>query len=181
MTRSPIGHHGPTHMADGEDPIPSVGPPLIAYGQTGVATVPSIAGGASALVSFDGAVASSDTAKALWIPSGGNPNVFLEFPAPAQAWVLVQAGCSWPAGTNVDCRIVGSGGHDFLHDGFNSMQGYDADISANQGPTLRDFAIFNFNLGGPMDIGVRLTNADVGASAPYLVDVTFTAFIGLSI
>ena len=25
MTRAPIGHHGPTHMIDGEDPVPGIG------------------------------------------------------------------------------------------------------------------------------------------------------------
>lgn len=25
MTRAPIGHHGPTHMPDGEDPVPGIG------------------------------------------------------------------------------------------------------------------------------------------------------------
>lgn len=152
-----------------------------AFGTCGLGDIPNVPSGGSALVSFT-TVRTSDATKAAWSNNGGATNDTLLFKNPANGWVQLMVGCSWPAGTKIDCRIFSPDGYDFLHDGFDSMSGYDAVPSLTfNGPNLMDFTIMDFNQLADVQVHVRLSNSDAAASAPEYLQFAVTYFTGLGL
>ena len=153
--------------------------PVVAYGILAPSTVPNVAAGGTAFVSF-GTANTSDATKLAWQSFGGNPNVNVTCIAPAKGFMILMASCTWPAGTKIDCRIASPGGYDILHDGFDGMSGYDPTAVGFGGPQLEDFTMLDFNTAGSVPTRVQLTNSDAVASAPTDVQFACIYFPGVA-
>jgi len=169
------------HLAAAAPSTTGLGSIVRAFGTCALGDVPNVPAGGSALVAFT-TVRTSDATKAAWTNTGGHTNDTLAFKKPANGWVQLMLGVSWPAGTKIDARIFSPDGFDFLHDGFDSMSGYDAAAATFDGPQLMDFTVMDFNVANAdVPVSVRLTSSDAGVSAPEIVQFAVTMYPGLSV
>lgn len=148
---------------------------VVGYGILSPNSGPSVPAGGSSLVSF-GTTHTSDATLLAWTA----PDT-LAFKAPVDGTAQVIASCTWPAGVKIDCRIFSPDGFDVLHDGFDSISGYDATATSNGGPQLMDVTtMIGIVANADVPIHVRLTNGDAGASAPTDVQLAVVFYPGVS-